>query len=451
MSNRYKRLGAAICVWLLGIAVSVIGDDQLVLTDEQVRENVASFDTVWTTVYEEHFDTTFDDVDWQALRDSLRPQVASATTMREARAVMRRMLDTLGVSHVGIIPASLYLNIDKPETPPDPETEIEDREFGGVSGISVRVLNGRAVVTAVYAGSPAGVAGVEVGWEIYIVDGDTIPGLLPEIEQEMAGSPALPRYLASVAGTRLRGYVGDTVTVVFRDGDETEVSKKLVLDEPTGKKAVFGNLPPMYLRTETDTLENGIGYFAFNCFFDPGSLMPSYNAAMRSSLDAPGLIIDLRGNPGGIAGMAMGMAGWLVKEKNLYIGTLSTRDTQLRMVLNPRARTFDGPLAILIDGLSGSTAEFFAGGLQDIGRACIFGTNSMGAALPSLVKRLPNGDRFQYVLGNYVLGSGAPLEGRGVVPDEEVHLAREALLAGDDPVLDAATDWIHERNETEAE
>jgi carboxyl-terminal processing protease len=66
-----------------------------------------------------------------------------------------------------------------------------------------------------------------------------------------------------------------------------------------------------------------------------------------------------------------------------------------------------------------------------------------GAALPSMVEMLPNGDLFQYAMANYISEGGRTLEGNGVRPDVEVPTTREALLAGKDPVLDAALDWIY--------
>jgi carboxyl-terminal processing protease len=141
--------------------------------------------------------------------------------------------------------------------------------------------------------------------------------------------------------------------------------------------------------------------------------------------------------------MAMGIGGWFVREPDQQLGTMTTRDAQLRFVLNPRVETYDGKLAILIDGCSMSTSEILAGGLQDLGRARIFGTRSAGAALPSAIARLPNGDGFQFVFANYASADGEPLEGRGVVPDVEAAPDRAALLAGRDPALEAAMEWIH--------
>ena len=79
---------------------------------------------------------------------------------------------------------------------------------------------------------------------------------------------------------------------------------------------------------------------------------------------------------------------------------------------------FAGPVAILVDAMSGSATECFAGGMQSIGRARVFGQTSMGQALPALFDRLPNGDLLIHAYGDFVTADGTRLEGRGVVPDQ---------------------------------
>jgi carboxyl-terminal processing protease len=177
-------------------------------------------------------------------------------------------------------------------------------------------------------------------------------------------------------------------------------------------------------------------------FLDLVRVMGSFGDAVASCTQCDGLVIDLRGNPGGIGAMAMGMAGYFLDKPGLRLGTMYMRDAQLNFAVNPRFPSFAGPLAILMDGCSASTSEILAGGLQDLGRAHIFGSRSAAAALPSVIERLPNGDGFQYAVGNYVSEGGKPLEGEGVKPDVEVKLTRAALLSGHDAVVDAALNWI---------
>ncbi|MEJ2237510.1 MAG: hypothetical protein P8X82_04370, partial [Gemmatimonadales bacterium] len=72
----------------------------------------------------------------------------------------------------------------------------------------------------------------------------------------------------------------------------------------------------------------------------------------------------------------------------------------------------------------------------------VFGTTSMGAVLPALADRLPNGDVLYHAFGDFTTASGIRLEGRGVLPDEVVSLTREDLLADWDASLGAGLNWI---------
>ena len=92
--------------------------------------------------------------------------------------------------------------------------------------------------------------------------------------------------------------------------------------------------------------------------------------------------------------------------------------------------------------MTGSASECFAGGMQALRRARVFGQTSMGQALPAFFDKLPNGDVLIHATGDFVTADGTRLEGRGVVPDEIVPLDRSDLLAGRDPTLDAALAWV---------
>ena len=403
------------------------------LTPEQKKLNQESFEYVWKTIHNLHFDTTFGGLDWKAVHDELLPKMDSAADMDAAREVLQDMISRLKLSHFGIIPAEAYQNITGP---------AQKGDAGGHTGIDVRVVDGKALVVTVREGTAGAEAGIKPGWEIVKIGDEEIPPILESIAKEFDKSNKQELYLVRAVRSRLSGAIGDSVTVAFVDDNDQGVQKTIELRERAGKKAIFGNLPAFYLTIDVDTLAGGIGYFAFSGFIDPVTLMGAFNQAMMSFMTAPGIIIDIRGNPGGLGGIAVGMAGWLVDQKNLYLGTLTTRDTELKLIVNPRAQTYAGPVAILVDGLSVSSSEFLAGGLQDIGRARIFGTQTLGAALPSAIEKLPNGDGFQYVFANYVSGSGRALEGEGVIPDQMVQHTREALREGRDRILDAAVEWI---------
>jgi carboxyl-terminal processing protease len=405
------------------VSVSV----QAQLTSEQKQLNTASFEKVWTTIRDKHWEKKPGGLDWQAIHDEFRPKIDKADSMEQARAVMREMLGRLHQTHFAIFPAAVYDDVD-----------LED---GGEAspGIDLRILDGIAVVTGVDPNSPADYAGVKRGWMVVSVEGKP---LAPAIQMLSADPQIHELTLERAVLSRLSGHTGGKLHVVFLDGDGHNRPLELDLVEPRGNVSKFGNLPPMHVWMESKRLDPNVGYVGFNMFLDLVHVMAGFSDAVNSCLNCNGLIIDLRGNPGGIGGMAMGMAGFLVDKPDLKLGTMYMRDTSIKFVINPRPEVFKGPVAILMDGSSASTSEIFAGGLKDLGRARIFGTRSAAAALPSIIEKLPNGDGFQYAIANYVSEGGAALEANGVTPDVEVKLTRKALLAGHDPVVDAAVDWI---------
>lgn len=117
--------------------------------------------------------------------------------------------------------------------------------------------------------------------------------------------------------------------------------------------------------------------------------------------------------------------------------------------MGERVTPFAGPVAVLVDELSASASETFAGGMQSIGRVRVFGQRTAGAVLPARMDRLPNGDVLYHAFAEFVTADGVTLEGRGVIPDESIAPTRAALVAGHDPILDAAVAWIaDQRNRT---
>ena len=415
----------------------VAADKAAPLTPEQKQLNLKSFEYVWTTVRDKHWDPKLGGTDWQAVHDRLLPSEEKAKTMDEARAPMMAMLERLKQTHFGIVPADVYGEM-KGNSKDD---ENADSGIGG-PGIDLRVIDGKALVIGVAPGSPAAAAGVRPGWEIVKVDGKEVAGSLQKIARKEAGSTLLDITLVHAVGARLGGEVGTQVKVEFRDGDSRRVERKLDRVMPRGVPAHIGNLPPMHFWVEGWKVRPDVGYLRFNLFFEPDALMSAVGKIMKECDGCRGFVIDLRGNPGGIGGLAMGLAGWFMDHGGTELGAMYLRNGKIRFAVFARPNPFRGPLAILVDGCSGSTSEIFAGGMQDLKRARIFGTRTAGAALPSMFERLPNGDGFQYAIANYISEGGKPLEGNGVTPDEEVKLTRRALLDGRDPVLERAVAWI---------
>ena len=400
---------------------------------------IEAFETVWTTVRDKHWDPKLGGLDWQAVHDELRPKVEAARTDDEARAVLNEMLGRLKQTHFGVFPASVYHDIDAPSGGKGKGSAE------GTPGIDVRILENRALVTEVEAGSPAAAKGVKPGWEILRIGDTEIPPLVARVREQLKDSTLLELMLSRAVLVRLEGNLETTVTVEFLDGGDRKVPLALGRAAPRGKIARVGNLPPEPVWSEWRRLPSEVGYVRFNIFLDPDGLAKTMQDALKGCAGCHGFVLDLRGNPGGMGALAMGVAGWFTSQSGLQLGTMYMRGLTLKFVIFPRAEPFRGPLAVLLDGCSASTSEILAAGLKDIHRARLFGTRTAAAALPSVIDRLPNGDGFQHAVANYISQGGQPLEGIGAIPDEEVRATRRQLLEGKDPVLDAAVQWIRQQ------
>jgi len=405
----------------------------------QVPLAAETFDAAWTIIRDTHFDKTMNGLDWDALRAELKPRAAAAKSESELRAIIRDMLGRLGLSHFALIPSTADA--------PSGGGRSGGADASADAGFDVRLIGGDLVVTS--ASREAGSL-VRPGWRILKIESAATADLLKALP-EGANERLLNVEAWRIAQTRLRGPAGSRVNVTFEKGDGTPVSLALERRPEQGEAVTVGHLPTMHVRLEKEkkTTPGGhsVGLIGFNVWM--ATVDAQFQQAMDRFRGADGIVIDLRGNPGGLAAMLMGISGQFVSERKT-LGVMKMRDTELKFAANPRiisaagerVQPYAGPLAILVDAMSGSASECFTGGMQSIGRARVFGQISMGQALPALFDRLPNGDVLIHAYGDFVTATGTRLEGRGVIPDEIVPLRREDLLTGKDRTLDAALAWI---------
>jgi len=396
-----------------------------------------TFDAVWKIVKDGHFDPAFDVAKWDRVGADLRPKAIEAKTPGEFRAVLADMLGRLGLSHFVVIPS----------TPDGPGDHLN---LTGEPGFDVRLIGQQLVVSSVDPEGAAAAAGVHAGWIVESIGGVPVSGMLAGITE------STPRRLAQLqawrlAIPRLRGPSDTTAEVTFLDGAGTPVTKSIERRQERGQPVTVGSLPTMFVRVSSarkPTPGGGTaGVIGFNVWMT--AVDPPFEKAMDEFRSADGVVIDLRGNPGGLAGMIMGIAGHFMTER-ATLGVMKTRVSEMKFPANPRlvnaagdrVEPYKGPVAILVDGMTGSASECFSGGLQSLGRARVFGETSMGQALPALFDKLPNGDVLIHAWGDFVTGTGVRIEGHGVVPDQPVALTRAKLLAGEDAALTEALAWI---------
>ncbi len=306
------------------------------------------------------------------------------------------------------------------------------------------------LVTQVEPGSGAASAGVRPGWRLTSIAGRPVDDLLKAL-QEMPDDRV--RHLEAWRGLhgRLLGQDGAEVALSFEDGAGAVITRSIARWQQQGQPVTVGTLPTMYVQVTNEKHRTPagrpVGVIGFNVWM--AAVDRPFQLAVDEHRSASGMVMDLRGNPGGLAAMMMGIAGHFVPEPK-SLGTMKSRQNELKFTVNPRrvdangerVDIYAGPVAILVDGLSGSASECFTGGMQSLRRVRVFGERSMGAALPSQFDKLPNGDVFIHATADFVTSDGTRLEGRGVIPDEAVAPSRHELLAGRDPALEAALRWI---------
>lgn len=399
------------------------------------------FETVWGTIDERYFDPTFGGLNWPAMHDRYQPLIAAAQDDYEFYRLINQMVRELQVSHVFVIPPAAMAYLQSTDT------------CAGSAGLDVRLVDGQVVVTAVEPEYPAEAAGLRPGDVILTVQGlpveraDELMLLdLPAASEEerLAGAFAMARDI-------FYGEPGTTVTLTYLDAQDQVHEAQLLRQQRTERLAESPaglGLPPFYVKIETRQLAGGIGYIRFSAFHN--GVFEEVLAAIDSLQDAPGLILDLRGNPGGLYFVRKGIAEKFFSERTLFWRYETRPGLDLpgfehEAYLEPADQVYTGTLVVIVDGLSASSAEEFSGAMQATGRATIVGQRTAGKVLVGDVVQLSNGALFIYPLAQTVLCDGTVLEGRGVIPDVEVTLHREQIQQGIDAPLEAAVTYIQDR------
>lgn len=423
-----------------------------------------AFQIVWQTVNDLFYDPKFGGVNWAQVRDRYQPRVATVSSDHEFHLMLQEMLNELHQSHFMVVPREAIPKIRMTKERPARETEdaddssaadlepeepldslsykLTDRLLTGI-GIDVRVLGGSAVVTRVESGSSAARAGLRPGFVIKKVGSRSLDSVISEIERHPQWGaiirPELPVFL--IAGF-INGEENSPVRLGYIDARNRLRTIRINRERLKGEMSpAIGNLPAMYVEFETKRLAGGVGYIRFSAFVP--SLMEKLCGAFRSLKDAPGIILDLRGNQGGLMGMVGGLTGLLETEPTL-MGTMQMRGGRIPLFGFPQSAPYSGQLVILVDGSTQSAGEMFASGMKETGRATLVGVRSAGNTLPSEIKKLPTGAIFQFGFANFETQSGFRLEGQGVIPNITVELSRKSLLRGGDPQLSVALSVVQD-------
>jgi carboxyl-terminal processing protease len=341
-------------------------------------------DEAWQIVNREYVDTSFNQTDWQAVRQELlgRDYTSREAAYNALRTSLRRLND----------PYTRFLG-------PSEYADLTDQTSGETSGIGVRLernsQTGAVMVVGVAPGSPAEQAGLAAGDRLLLVDGQSTDRLPPDGVIQ-----------------KLRGEEGSQVTLTISRNDgasRTVILTRTRIELPTVEysQKTVGGRPIGYVRL-----------IEFNA-----QAAPQMSAAITALVDAgvEGFVLDLRGNPGGLLMSSIDISRmWL--QHGAIVSTLDRSGNNEFISANRTALT-DLPLTVLVDGHSASSSEILTGALQDNNRATVVGTATYGKALVQSLHPLSDGSGITVTVAHYYTPNGTDISTRGITPDVTVGLS----------------------------
>lgn len=388
------------------------------------EDRQAAFAEVVSLIQTRYIDAKHQGVDWAATAERYRERVLRASDDKQFWEQLNRLVGELKDAHSRVL------------SPLDIKATREQR---GSHGLEVRQREDRWLLVSVAGNSQAALLGLRPGQQLLQVDGLPVQQWWSEQAEQVRGSSTERSRQVLINGKLNGGDVGSERRLQLRRGDGSEFAVALRQDAMQSA-AVRAHL-----------LQDGSGYLRFAGF--ASGLRTELDHALRRLSNARGLLLDLRGNPGGDLKLTTELLGWFLppgevgkvvtRDNKRLTALLGLMDVTPDLVIKAQAQLLKQPLAVLVDERSASAAELMAAALQAKGRARVFGATSCGCLLGTRQgESLRGGGRLVFSEIELLVDGQPRIEGVGVQPNEPVWADPGALLLGRDAVLDAARTWL---------
>ena len=370
-------------------------DNELINHDHVSSQKL--FDSVWLTVRDNYYDSSLNNQLWVRWKDHYRGKIK---TDEDAKVAIQTMLESLND------PYSKYMNRQEYA---DQNTSINSKITG--IGVNIATISGKIQIINVMEGTPAQNANLQNGDFILAIDGKDINGLP----------------LADVANL-VRGPENSLVELTILRGKD-KFNKKIIRKE-------------IKIKTVKSSMDKNIGYIQIMTFI--GSTTPNeFLEAIEKTQKADGLILDLRGNTGGLLPNAIFIANLFIPEGNLvsivgrngYKYDIGAQNTEFQI---------KKPMIVLVDGASASASEILSGALKDYKVAKLLGTRTYGKGMVQKIIPLPNETGLNLTVAKYLTPNGTDINQKGINPDIEVTFTLNDIRKQNDVQLNTAKSLLSE-------
>lgn len=260
-------------------------------------------------------------------------------------------------------------------------------EFGGL-GITVGMRDGVLTVIAPLEGTPAYKAGVKAGDNILKINNEsTLSMSIDDAINLMRGKPKTPIQITVVRKNEPKPLVFN----IIRD----------IIKVPSVYVKKIKDTPYLYVRVSG---------------FDK-NVTRSVLDGLKANPKTKGVVLDLRGNPGGLLNQAVGLSNLFIKEGILVSQKGKNKEENLEYKANGRAPYTNLPIAVLVNGGSASASEIVAGALQDHKRAIIIGEKTFGKGSVQVLLPVNKDEAIKITTARYYLPSGRTIQAKGIMPD----------------------------------
>ncbi|MEM1367407.1 MAG: S41 family peptidase [Cyanobacteria bacterium P01_H01_bin.15] len=369
----------------------------------ELKENPKTLvDEVWQIINSQYVDSQFNQTDWLAVREDLLAREYDDNG--EAYAAIRAALKELGDPYTRFLTPAQY-------------EDLTTKTSGELTGVGIRYRQDEATsqlrVLETLTGSPADTAGVRAGDSITRINGK--PTALMTLEE---------------VSSEFEGEEGSVVKLqISRSGNVFDVSLT---------RAFIEVVSVQYELKQAGAFP--IGYIHVDEFSSHAAEQMQAALKELTTEGAEGLVLDLRGNPGGLLFSSVDIARMFLKQGNI-VRTVDRENPEDRRYWANNTAITQLPLVVLVDQRSASASEILAGALQENSRAKVVGSRTFGKGTVQSVHDLVDGSGLTVTIARYYPPSGKDINKRGIAPDVTVNLStRQQRRLSQNPELRATVD-----------